>query len=158
MTPMNRRDLMTGAGLMMLAASVSARAGEHDHKHHDMAAMPGMKGSGGAKALATLAREAGDCAASGEACLAHCLVLLGEGDKAMAECARSVNQMMAVCTALQKLALQQAPATAALAKLARDVCLECEKSCRKHEKHDTCRDCAEHCARCAKACEALTAG
>jgi hypothetical protein len=92
----------------------------------------------------------------GEACLAHCLILLGEGDKEMAECAKSVNQMLAICGSLHKLASQNSAYTARFAKLAADVCSDCEKACRKHEKkHAECKACAEACAACLKECKAV---
>ncbi len=148
---MQRREMIgTAAGLAaaVFAAKASAQA-QQDHSHH-------MHHHG--SPYAGLVASSGECIATGEACLAHCHVLLADGDKAMAECAQSVNQLLAVCTALQKLAAQQSKFTKAYAKLTLDVCTECEKSCRKHEKkHAECKACADACAKCAKECKALTA-
>ena len=105
--------------------------------------------------FAGLAASSGDCLQTGEVCMAHCLVLLSQGEKEMAACAQSVSELMAVCSALQILALQDSKRTAAMAKVALDVCVACEKECRKHEKHSQCKDCADACADCAKQCKAL---
>ena len=147
---MNRRQLMQSAGVIALAALVEAAysADEHQHNHDH----------GGGSKFKPLVIAAGDCVATGDACLAHCLVLLGQGDKAMATCAQSVSQLVAVCGALQKLAAQQSRNTAALAKVALEICGECEKECRKHEsKHAECKACAESCAECIKQCKAFAA-
>lgn len=147
---MKRRQMAS----MVTALSAVVLAGRaiaaNEHAHHGKTG--GTPASGKHAALIT---ATGDCIAKGEACLSHCLVLLGQGDKAMADCAQSVNQMLATCTALQKLAAQEAKATKAMAKLALDVCQECEKACRKHEQHHAvCKACAESCAECVKQCKA----
>jgi Cys-rich four helix bundle protein (predicted Tat secretion target) len=149
---MERRDVLKTVGAAMAAAiASSALAAEHDHhNHHDHGAM--------ANPYASLIASTSDCLKAGEACLAHCLVLLGEGDKEMAACAQSVNGMLAICSALERLAGQNSKHTAALAKVAADVCAECEKECRKHEKkHAECKACAEACAACLKECKKLSA-
>jgi Cys-rich four helix bundle protein (predicted Tat secretion target) len=147
---MERRDVMQGAGLMALAglagqalAQSSAPADPHAHHHH---------AASGPSALTT---AAADCVVKGEACLAHCLVLLGDGEKEMAGCAKSVNQLLAICGALTKVSGQNGSQLKALARLSASVCEECEKECRKHEKkHAECKACAESCAECAKQCKA----
>lgn len=149
---MDRRDLLKGGAATILATlgstALAADHAHHEHHHHATTGKPTQ----------ALVDTAGDCIAKGEACLAHCLVLLGEGDKEMAGCARTVNQMLAICTALQKLAAQDAKLLPATAKLAADACRDCEKECRKHEKqHAECKACADACAKCLKACEAYAA-
>lgn len=145
---MERRDLLkTGAALAAAAMSAAAMAADHDHHHHH-----------GDKKFAPLAASVADCLQTGEACLAHCLVLLGKGDKEMAACAQSVNQMLAVCGALGKLAGQEAKYTAAMAKVAADICADCEKECRKHDKkHAECKACGDACAACLKECKKVMA-
>ena len=151
---MDRRTLLQSAamsalagmsGVALAAPAPAAAPAMHDHHQHHAA---------GGKFQA-IAASAGHCLSTGESCLAHCLVLLGQGDKQMAACAQSVSELMAVCSALQKLALQDSKRTAALAKLALEVCQDCEKQCRKHEKHSQCKDCADACADCAKQCKSL---
>ncbi len=147
---MDRREAITTAGVLALAALAgTARAQEHTHDHHDH--------GGGAKSQA-LIDATGSCIAKGEACLAHCLVLMGDGDKAMAECAKAVNQMLATCGALQNLAAQGSRLTGAMAGVALEACTECEKACKKHaDKHAECKACMESCAECAKQCKAFSA-
>lgn len=96
------------------------------------------------------------CARDGEICLAHCLQEFSAGDTTLAECARSVAQLVPVCTALAQLAALRSPHLADIAKAAMAVCRDCEAQCRKHaEHHDFCKDCADSCAACIKACESL---
>lgn len=146
---MNRRELLLGGMALAGAAMVgNAQAAEHDmsmHAHHH-----------GAAADETLARAAADCVQKGQVCLNHCLELLGQGDKDMASCARSVNQMLALCGALQQLANQHSKLLPKLATLAVDACKECADECKKHaEKHDSCKACGESCAACAKECQKI---
>lgn len=145
---MNRRDMMLGAGALTLAAASRAAfadAENHVHRHHH-----GQAPNQG------LIDATSECVQKGQACLNHCFELLGQGDKEMAACAKSVNQMLAVCTALQQLASAQSPHLSKMARVAADVCKDCEEECRKHaKKHTECRDCAEACAACLKACKAV---
>ena len=99
-----------------------------------------------------------DCINKGEACLAHCLILMGDGDKSVAGCAKSVSETIALCEGLRKLAAQGSKRAVELARIAKGACLDCEKECRKHEtKHAECRACAKSCADCAKECEKFAA-
>jgi Cys-rich four helix bundle protein (predicted Tat secretion target) len=147
---MQRRVLIEAAGLVALAtvsAQAMAQTAADPHAHHH--------GSGGPSALTTAASE---CVTKGEACLSHCLVLLGQGDKDMAACAQSVNQLLASCGSLAKVSAQGGSQLNALARVSANVCEECEKECRKHEKkHAECKACAESCAECAKQCKLATA-
>ena len=146
---MERRELLKGAALALAAASTAAFANNHEHHHHDHGAM---------KKLSGLIASSGECLQTGELCLAHCLMVLADGEKEMAACAQSVNELLAVCSSLQKLAAQNAPSLPKFAKLAAEVCARCEKECRKHEKkHKECKDCADACARCVKECQKLAA-
>ena len=145
---MDRRDtLLALAGAGLLAASGSAAASNHQHHGHH----------GHSMALHdALIAAASKCVSTGEACLAHCLVLLADGDKPMAACAQSVNETLAICGALRSLAGQQSNHTPAMAKVALDACLECEKECKKHaDKHAECKACMEACADCARECKKL---
>lgn len=144
---MNRRELLLG-GIALAGAAMVAQAEEHDmsmHEHHHAA-----------PASASLATAAADCIQKGQACLSHCLVLLGQGDKEMAACAQSVNQMLALCAAVQQLANQNSKLLPKLAALAMDACNQCEEACKKHaEKHAECKVCGESCAACARECKKL---
>ena len=148
---MNRREMLMSSMALAGAAVVGrAQAAEHDHdmmqhEHHH-----------GAPANAALAVAAADCLQKGQVCLSHCLVLLGEGDKGMADCSKSVNQMLALCGALQQLANQNSKLLARVAAIALDACNQCEEACKKHaNKHEECKACGESCAACAKECKKL---
>lgn len=148
---MNRRELLLGGMALAGAALVgNAEAAEHDHMAHEHHhALP---------ANAALAKSAADCIQTGQVCLSHCLILLGDGDKEMAACAKSVSQMLALCGALQQLANQNSKLLPKLAALAEEACNQCEEACKKHaEKHQECKACGERCAACAKECKKLSA-
>ena len=153
---MDRREVLKGAGaavMAALAANALAADTKGAHDHHDHEHMHGA-----ANNLTPLILAAADCAQKGDLCLAHCLVLLGNGDKEMAACAKSVNQTIAICHALETLGGQGSKYAASLAKVAMDACKECEDECRKHEnKHAECKACADACAACYKQCKALSA-
>lgn len=141
---MNRRELLLG-GMALAGAAMagSVQAAEHDHHHH---ATTGNS---------ALAASASDCIQKGEVCLSHCLVLLGDGEKEMASCAQSVNQMLALCGALQQLANQNSKLLPKMAALALEACERCADECKKHEKHPECKACGESCAACAKECRKI---
>lgn len=143
---MNRRELLLGGMALAGAAVVGrAQAAEHMHEHHH-----------DVSENAALSAATSDCVQKGEVCLSHCLELLGQGDKGMAACAKSVNQMLAICGALQQLANQNSKQTARLATIAMDVCKQCEDECKKHaDKHEQCKACGESCAACYKECKKI---
>ncbi len=147
---MDRRKALGGISAITLAAmadSAMAEGHKHDHEHHMQQA---------AKYQA-LIEAAADCAQKGQACNAHCNILLGQGEKEMAACQASANQTIAVCSALQQLANLNSTHLAKLAAVAMDVCKECEDECRKHEqKHMACKECGDACAACYKQCKALS--
>jgi Cys-rich four helix bundle protein (predicted Tat secretion target) len=142
---------MLGAIGALAMAGVAANAAAQQHDHHHQHGHASNK-------FGPLAAAAADCVVKGDACLDHCLSLLADGDKPMAACAKSVNQMLAVCGAVQKLGAQNAPFTGKMVKLALEVWAECEKECRKHEKkHAECKACADACAECIKLGKGLAA-
>jgi Cys-rich four helix bundle protein (predicted Tat secretion target) len=93
-----------------------------------------------------LAELAAKCTERGEECLAHCLDMFGGGDTSLAACARSVHEMMAVCSAYGRLAQMDSKHLRSLGTACAEICEACEKECRKHAKeHETCRSCADAC-------------
>ncbi|MFZ6861746.1 four-helix bundle copper-binding protein [Undibacterium sp. Ji67W] len=146
---MFRREILAKAGLFALAALSGKAMGEdmphdHQHMHHNP--------------YSNLIDSSSDCISKGQACMSHCLELLGQGNKDMADCAKSVNQMLALCLSLQSLANQQSTLLPALAKVALNACQSCETACRKHESiHAACKACAESCANCIIQCKAIAA-
>jgi Cys-rich four helix bundle protein (predicted Tat secretion target) len=144
---MNRRDLITAAGAATAAIlAAPAMAAEHDHHHGAMAA----------PANAKIIASALDCVKTGDACLAHCFDSFAMGDTSLAVCAKKVDELIAVCAALAKLASNNSAQLVAYAKAAAQVCQACEKECRKHaDKHATCKACADACVACAEECAKL---
>lgn len=144
---MNRREILSAAATLATAAFVApAMAADHNHQNHAMAAP-----------YAKTAATALDCVATGDACLAHCFDSFIAGDTTLAVCAKKVDELIAVCTALAKLASNNSPNLVAYAKAAIQVCKDCEKECRKHaDKHPTCKACADSCAACAEECGKLS--
>jgi Cys-rich four helix bundle protein (predicted Tat secretion target) len=139
---------MTHTGAAVLAAlSTAAMAADDPHAHHHAHGNP----------YQGLIAATADCGAKGQICVSHCIELLGQGEKEMAACAKSVSQMLALCGALESLAIQQSAYAPALIKTALESFAACEKECRKHEsKHVQCKDCADACANCIKQCKALS--
>jgi Cys-rich four helix bundle protein (predicted Tat secretion target) len=149
----DRRDALFGTGLLAFSAlatieRVSAQEGapaETSQLHH----------GGHNQALAD---SAGTCVSKGQACVSHCIRLLGSGNQDMAACATSVSQMLSLCTALQQLANQNSPHVPALARIALDACNDCAAECKKHaDQHEPCKGCLESCRTCAKECRAVLA-
>jgi Cys-rich four helix bundle protein (predicted Tat secretion target) len=120
------------------------------------AALAGMFKGGIAVAAADkggLIDAALNCVKAGEICQQHCLELLGQGDKSMAECSKTVTEMLSFCRTLAELAAHKSDHLPKFAGLCADVCKNCEKACRVHEGHHVqCKNCAETCARCAAEC------
>jgi len=142
----NRRDFLLAAGsLAMATATVSNTviAADTKHHHHHGPSNPG------------LVKTSADCTATGNACIAHCLILLGNGDKDMAECAKSVQLMMPMCEAVGYHAAANSKHLKAMVKICQNVCDDCEKACREHEdKHAECKSCANSCSDMIDACKA----
>lgn len=126
---MNRRQMLLGSGAMMISSLIA-----DPHAAH---------AAGGA----ALADAAAACITAGDACLDHCLTLLGKGDTSLAACARSVADMLAVNAALLRLAGLRSTHLAGMARVAIEVDGACEVECRKHaETHPPCKGCADACA------------
>lgn len=146
---MERRELLIGMAAMAAAAAAQAaetKPQDHSHHHH------------GGSANKAVLDAAADCVKTGELCLDHCHDLLAQGDKSLGECAKSVSELLAVCSTLRSLAAQDSKYLRRYAAFAMDVCKSCEEECRKHEKkHVQCRDCAESCAACARECKKIAA-
>lgn len=141
---MNRRDLLLGAA-GLAAVTVAGTAGAEEHMHHHMASD---------NPYANLIKAAQNCQAAGDACMRHCIDLTAGGDTTLAECLRSANEMMILCSATTRLAGVGSRYAAEMIATCQKVCEWCEKECRKHEKkHETCKACADACAACVKECK-----
>jgi len=149
----SRRTLLKGAGgiaalaAMGLVQEAIGATSEHEHHHHVME-----------DTRARLIDSAMACIKAGDACNQHCIELFKSGDTSLAGCADSVQDMVATCTALTKLAASNSRHLKTMAQLCMNVAEDCEKECRKHaDKHDECKSCANGCLECIDACKAYLA-
>lgn len=149
---MNRRELLLGAvAIATVAATGNAFAVEHEHDHMSKS----MDHDHHSKLNEKLIAAASDCVLKANVCVQHCIVAMGEGEKDLAACAKSSSQVAAICTALQQLASADSKQLPQLAKVAMEICKDCEEECKKTEKHSECKACKEACAACYKECKAL---
>jgi Cys-rich four helix bundle protein (predicted Tat secretion target) len=144
---MQRREFMATVGTAAAIASVTGKAFA---ENAETAAPAGGKNHG-------LIHSGGHCVVTGEECLAHCLDMFAKGDTSLAQCAKSVNQLVIACRSLQEMAASNSPYLPAMSKVALAVCADCEKECRKHEEHVQCKNCADACKECAEECRKLAA-
>ncbi|CAN1721855.1 Four-helix bundle copper-binding protein [Hyphomicrobium sp. 1Nfss2.1] len=150
----NRRAILAAlaaSGTALAASSASAQEG-HDHHHMDH----GGGSHGAPPAHLALINAALDCMKKGEICANHCIDLLGDGDKAMKDCLRSVSTMLPACAALARLGALDAKRLKEFAKVCADICSDCQAECKKHaEHHAECKACGEACGVCADECKKL---
>ena len=143
----SRRTLLTtasaAAAVAAAGASVAEEGKKDDHQAHDR------------PKNAALAESALDCVRTGEDCLEHCFAMFQHGDTSLAVCAGLVRELVIGCTALAQLAANDSRHVAALARVTRGICADCEKECRKHTRHKLCIVCADSCAECIKQCDAI---
>lgn len=129
-----RRDVLTGAGALLVAGVAHSSARAAEHVHH---APP--------KTTVVL-DNAVACGATGELCIDHCFELLKGGDTSIAGCAESVHEMLAVNASLTTLAAMNSPRLAEIARAALPVYENCRAQCEKHAaKHEICKKCAATC-------------
>jgi Cys-rich four helix bundle protein (predicted Tat secretion target) len=146
---MERRDLLKTAAGSVALFSLAALAEEP--KGPPAAAAPAREPLNTALHDAALA-----CIKAGDICLEHCVRSLSSGEKAMAECAGTVRQMLPLCQALSELAVQRSGHLKGLAAVCAKACRECEAACKKHANHHAeCKACMESCQKCAAECEKL---
>ena len=161
--PTNRRDLlMAGVGVLAAKATVFAVACASDppadphagHAGHGAAPTDPHAGHNAHASAApdlSLARTLAECGVAGNACMAHCIRLLSTGDTSMADCAKSVSDMLAICGAMERIAVTESPFRKDLAALCLRVCEACAEVCAKHADHHA------ECKGCKLACEASVA-
>ncbi|MDH5485477.1 MAG: four-helix bundle copper-binding protein [Gammaproteobacteria bacterium] len=147
----SRRHMILGATAMATAAGLglsgtASAAMDHNHMH----AIP----AGRQKIIdSTL-----DCVKAGQACIQHCIDMFKMKDTSMAECADTVQEMLATCTAMSQMASYDSKHLKEFASLCIKVCKDCKKSCDIHaDTHAACKACAESCADCIKSCKAYIA-
>ncbi|MDN5851153.1 MAG: four-helix bundle copper-binding protein [Nitrococcus sp.] len=140
---LSRRNFLaaSAAGATLFASGVGSAQASHD--------MQGMHGEHGKHGTlqSPLTDALSSCVAVGTRCVNHCLMAFKEGDTELADCAASVADMVPVCEAMYQLTLASSTHAAAMGKVCKAICEDCEDACRKHEdKHEVCRECADACA------------
>ena len=139
----SRRALLAGtAALAAAGLSSASQAAPHSDSH----------AHGAGHDANDLVRTAGDCIVTGELCQAHCQVTLAQGDTRLADCSKSVYEMMAGCTALMQLAAVQSESLPAMTRVCIGLLKDCKAACEKHAKHAVCRACADACEACLEEC------
>jgi Cys-rich four helix bundle protein (predicted Tat secretion target) len=145
----SRRGLLLGASALVAAGAGPASAQQYNVPP---ARKPAPKrgtakapeAAGANPALVAALRR---CESAGAICLNHCIRLTRAGDKTIADCMRTVQAMLPVCSAMRQLAGSDARRLKDLARVCMAVCSDCEDECRKHEFHHVeCKNCAEACA------------
>ena len=156
---MDRREFLAGALLTAVAATSAARA-RAGTRGLPLAAADSAASARDPK-LAKAVETALACMETGDACIRHCVDLLGQGDTTLKNCMASVLDMTASCDGLAKLAGYAAtptPNLRAFANVCADYCRDCSAACKKHaDHHAPCEACMESCDACLKACEELAA-
>ncbi len=153
---MNRRQFISSTAAAATLTAVASAASAHDNHNH--AAHSHAAPAASSRVYEDARAAAGHCVAAGQVCLNHCITLLSSGDTSMKDCAVAVNQMLALCGAIQNLAAQNSRLTPALAKVCVEACKQCAEACKAHAAHHAeCKACYESCLNCIKACEKIAA-
>ncbi|HQY69311.1 MAG TPA: hypothetical protein PLW13_02730 [Pseudomonadales bacterium] len=158
-----RRDVIAGLAGLGAALAGAAAFAQPDasvaHAGHDMKdAAPAPVLSAAHKRLidATAA-----CLKAGNFCMARCTDHLATGAPLMADCQRSVMNMLPVVQATFAVAghANAKPADLkALAKTCAQFCRSCAEACKPHSAHhEECKACEDACLDCADACDAVAA-
>lgn len=101
--------------------------------------------------LAVAARE---CSASGSACINECIIDMRNKSLMLVECLARLQELVAACDALAKMASLGTKHLVAFAAVTKEVCAYCEEELRKHvDHHPSCGEGAAACAKCARECE-----
>ena len=158
---MNRRHFIqtTLAASLAPAATAAVAHGDHSHRGPDHAHNHAGHGAAAENArFAAVHAAALSCVGAGKNCLAHCVRLLSAGDQSMAQCAKNVNQMLALCTAVMDLAAQNSDLLPQVARACVKACEACAAACKEHINHHAeCRACYESCVKCAQECGKIAA-
>ena len=140
---LTRKKFLAGTVSTAIAYSAINQLSAEDHSGH----VPPLP-----KNLEEAIENASDCIAKGDICKAHCVELMGMGQKNMYECMKSVAEVTALCESFIALASQKSPLTKKLAGICIQACENCKKECMKHAAHHKqCKDCADSCTECIKA-------
>jgi Cys-rich four helix bundle protein (predicted Tat secretion target) len=141
-TNASRRDLLKGIGAATavlgsgLAFNANAAEVDHSKMNHQIPIDPKLE---------ELIDVLLECIKMGEICNQHCMHMFQMGDTSLADCAISVQELVAVSKAVMKLASHNSPHLKNFIQASVLLAESCEKECKKHEKHIQCSDCAVAC-------------
>lgn len=151
---MKRRDFLKTTSLLAGASFVSQAYASQAMKH----AMH-TKTKREHKDWIKVRSTASECIQKGQVCVSHCIELLSQGNREMAECLSAVQNMLALCTAMVQVSSQGSLKGKALKQFASacvETCQLCSDACKPHSKHhEECKDCMESCLQCIDACKKL---
>ncbi len=135
---MQRRHFVFAAAAATLSSAASA---QHQHVHDPAAMAPVAP-----RKYDALIAPFQTCIQAGQVCAAHCNVLLGEGDRSMAACQRTVLDTLAVCQSVATLAGYGSAFAGSMAKQAVPVMQACVEACKPHIAHHAeCKACHDAC-------------
>jgi Cys-rich four helix bundle protein (predicted Tat secretion target) len=155
---LQRREVIVGLmGIATTAAVATGHAETTDStvhaEHMQKDAPPRASLTPAARALIS---STADCLATGRVCLARCTDHLAAGMRDMAQCQRSVMNMLSVVAAMGDIATYAHAELAdamSLATTCARFCDECAEQCEPHvAHHEECKACRDACLECAKAC------
>lgn len=147
---MDRREAITTVGAAAVAAAAVTTLGAGV-----ASAEQGHKGHVQENRNEELVKSASHCAMLAEQCVKVCYDQLEAGDKSMAECGRKLEELIATCNAIEKMAIYNSVNLKEMAKLTAKVCEESENECLKHKDHKQCVDCAKACRECIEQCKKI---
>ncbi len=153
---MDRRHLLAAAPLLALSPVMAATQGKakakpaaDPHAGHTHGAASGdaaMHESCMPNAHGALIGAFQGCMTTVLACIAHCQMMMAQGDKSMAPCLRTALDTEVVCGATLKAAQLNSAYTGALAKTAIEAMQACVKACAPHvDHHIECKRCHDAC-------------
>ena len=148
----DRRSLLvSGAGAVASVALAGASfAHNHEEDKHAVEYTPPSQ--------PTLIETALDCVHTGDICIDHCYQTFQAGHTTLGHCVERVQELVAACSGLARLASLDTQHLAEFAAATAKVCGDCEAECRKHAgHHKPCGDCADSCKACIKECKKLMA-
>ena len=150
---MNRREAITTVGGVTAMAAATAMGAGIANAAEDNAGHSAHKGHVQKNHHEDLVKSASHCAMLAEQCVKVCYDTLEAGDKSMAECGRKLEELIATCKGIEKMAIYDSAHLKEMAKLTTKVCEDSEKECLKHKEHKQCADCAVSCRECIELCK-----
>ena len=136
----SRRNVLLGASAVAGLSMAGSVIGGESHKHHH-AKNPNL----------SIVDTSLACMKTGQACLSHCMSEFKQGNNKMADCASTVQEMLAMCSVMSQMVGFESTHVKKVASACIDVCDSCIKECDKHATdHESCKVCRDACKDCVK--------